>query len=160
MGKPKADKNFLDYLSIGLATLFGVGFLPLLGGSFASLIGVIFFYFLKDHLKYSLFTILVLTISFPLSTRAEKIFGEKDSKKIVIDDFAGMLLAFLFLPPRTTIIISGFVIFRLCDFLKVYPANRIERLNGGLGVVGDDLVAGIYTSIIIHLFRLIWHISS
>lgn len=160
MGKQKTNKNFLDYLCIWLSTLFGVGFLPVLGGTSASIVGAIIFFLSRNPLEYSLFTVLVLIISFPLSTRAERIFGEKDSKKIVIDDFAGMLLAFVFIPRKITVVILGFVIFRLFDFFKIYPANRVEELRGGLGVVGDDLVAGIYTNIIIQIFRLALNISS
>jgi len=99
-------------------------------------------------------------ISFPLSSEAERIFKEKDSPKIVIDDFCGMLLSLLFLPKKSLFIFLAFILFRVFDFLKVPPANYIEKKEGGVGVVGDDLIAGFYTNLLLHSLRFILKISS
>lgn len=156
MGKPKINKNFLnrDLPVLILSTLFGVGYVPALAGTAGSVVGVIFLFFFKSDLSFFVFTLLVLFISFPLSTRSEKIFGEKDCKKIVIDDFAGMLISLIFLPKTTGFVISAFILFRIFDFFKIYPANKIEKLRGGIGIVGDDLVAGVYTSLILQTAKL------
>lgn len=77
--------------------------------------------------------------------------GEKDSGKIVIDEMAGFLLANFLAPVRLVPTIAAFLLFRLFDIIKPFPARRAERLSGGFGVILDDLVAGVYTFFILHL---------
>jgi phosphatidylglycerophosphatase A len=85
-----------------------------------------------------------------ISHQAEIILDEKDSRKIVIDEFPGYLVAMMFLPTNWKIISVAFVIERFFDILKVFPANLVEKkIHGGLGVVLDDIVAGIYTNLIL-----------
>ncbi|RKY46158.1 MAG: phosphatidylglycerophosphatase A [Candidatus Omnitrophota bacterium] len=161
MGKQKTYKNFLKVTVILLSTLFGIGYLPILGGTFASLAGVFtFILFFKSNLSFFLFTLITIFISFPLSSWGERIFEKKDAKEIVIDDFSGMLISLLFLPKKGPFIFLAFLLFRLFDFLKIYPANKLEKLKGGFGIVGDDLCAGIYTNIFLHVFKFILKISS
>jgi len=68
---------------------------------------------------------------------------------MVIDDFAGQLVTFLFVPFDWRLFWAGFFLFRMLDMLKVFPANWMEKQNGSLGVVGDDIIAGIYANIIL-----------
>ncbi len=159
MGKSQINKDILRRGIIGLVSLFGIGFLPILGGTVASLVAILFF-LLLDSFSFFLFFVGILMISFPLSTSAERIFKEKDSPKIVIDDFCGMLLSLLFLPKKSLFIFLAFILFRAFDFLKVPPANYIEKKEGGEGVVGDDLIAGFYTNLFLHSLRFILKISS
>ncbi|MCD6583982.1 MAG: phosphatidylglycerophosphatase A [Candidatus Omnitrophica bacterium] len=160
MGKQKTYKNFLRATVILLSTLSGIGYLPILGGTFASLVAVFVSFLFKSNFSFFFFTLIVVFISFPLSSWGERIFEEKDAKEIVIDDFSGMLISLLFLPKKGPFIFLAFLLFRLFDFLKLYPANNLERLEGGYGIVGDDLCAGIYTNIILHVFKFILKISS
>jgi len=76
-------------------------------------------------------------------------FNKKDAKYIVIDEVGGMLLSLMFLPFNIKFVIIAFVLFRLLDILKPYPANRIQELKGSIGIMGDDIVAGLYTNLII-----------
>jgi len=101
-------------------------------------------------------TIVVAILAFSLSGRAEVIFQEKDSKRIVIDDFLGMMIALLFVPRHPGLVLVSFFLFRAFDVLKVYPANRLEKLPGARGVVGDDVVAGIYANVGVHVLRFIF----
>lgn len=151
MGQPQTHQNILNALILILARLGIVGKLPLLSGTTGSLIGAVVFGLIPDSFVYTIFSVCILFISFPISSRAEELFGQKDCKEIVIDDFAGMLIGFIFLPRTLAIVIVGFCLFRFFDFFKVYPANKIESIPGGWGVVGDDLVAGIYTNICLQL---------
>jgi phosphatidylglycerophosphatase A len=94
---------------------------------------------------------LIFFLSLWSGTKAEEIFGEKDDRRIVIDESCGMLISLLFLPKRTFLYILAFVIFRLLDIVKPPPADACQRIKGGLGVTLDDVVAGIYTNIIMHV---------
>jgi phosphatidylglycerophosphatase A len=142
------------------ATLFGIGYIPLFPGTASSLVAVFIFFLIKNKFYFFIFTLISFALSFSLTGYAERIFKEKDCKKIVIDDFSGMLLSLLFIPQNLKLVIFGFFIFRTLDFLKIPPANKLEKFNGAVGISGDDLVAGIYTNIILHSLRLFLKISS
>ena len=81
----------------------------------------------------------------------EKLLNKKDPGCVVIDEVAGMLLALSFMPYDFRIIFLGFIIFRILDTLKPYPAARLQNMHGAVGVMGDDLVAGIYTNIVLQV---------
>jgi len=148
-----------DKICLVLATLFGVGFTPLCPGTAACVVAVLVFLLIKSPLYFLFFTLISLVVSFPLSTRAEKIFGQKDCKKIVIDDFSGMLVTFLFIPRDIRFVIAGFFLFRMLDMLKIPPADYMERYRGGRGIVGDDLVAGVYANLVLQAVRAALKIS-
>ncbi|MDP2923661.1 MAG: phosphatidylglycerophosphatase A [Candidatus Omnitrophota bacterium] len=149
-----------DKTCVAITTLFGIGYAPLLGGTLASIVAVVIFILIKNQLYFFIFTTISLILAFSLSDRAEKIFEEKDCKKIVIDDFSGMLVSLLFIPYDIKFIICGFLLFRMFDAFKIPPIDRIECLPGAKGVVGDDLAAGIFTLIILHVARLALKIAS
>jgi len=133
-----------------LGSFFYLGYVPAIPGTVASAFGLILYFLFRGNLYfYSLLLILVSAVGFLICGRAEEIFQEKDSKKIVIDEVAGLLLAFWAIAPNPVLLIAGFVIFRIFDVLKFYPAGRIERIGGSLGIMGDDLLAGFYTNIIL-----------
>ena len=85
-----------------------------------------------------------------ISGDANALFGEHDSRKIVIDEIVGYLVAMLFIPASVEYLAAGFVAFRLFDILKPYPAGMVDKkVGGGLGVVLDDVIAGVYTNIVL-----------
>ena len=98
--------------------------------------------------------LLVFFVSLWSGTGAEKVLG-KDNRKIVIDEGCGMLVSFLFLPKRLFLYILAFVIFRAVDIIKPPPAKACEKLEGGLGVTLDDVVAGIYTNLLMQILILL-----
>ncbi len=149
------DKSLFDKISLTIATLFGVGFTPLCPGTASCVVAVLIFLLIGNPIYFLIFTIFSVIISFPTSARAEEIFKIKDCKKIVIDDFSGMLITFLFIPKKIELIIPAFFLFRMLDMLKIPPANRIERFSGAKGIVGDDLVAGIYSNLILQIVILL-----
>lgn len=81
----------------------------------------------------------------------EKLLNKKDPGCIVIDEVMGMLIALSFLPPEPKIIILAFFMFRILDTLKPYPAGRLQNMHGAVGVMGDDLVAGLYANIVLQV---------
>ena len=96
------------------------------------------------------------------ATRAEKLLGKKDPGAVVVDEVAGQLIAFLFVPWRASLwaVVAGFVAFRLFDIWKPYPVRRLEGLGGGLGIMADDMLAGFYAAALMSLLvtlRLLYY---
>lgn len=135
-----------------IASFFYLGYAPCIPGTIGSCAGLgLYLLFRNSFYLYTILLISVTAVGFLLAGRAEKIFQEKDSKKIVIDEVAGLLLAFWGLRLDLTLLVTGFFIFRILDAVKVYPANKLERIAGSCGIMGDDLVAGIYTNIVLQI---------
>lgn len=149
MSRPISDK-----FCIAITTLFGIGYAPLLSGTLASILAVIVFLLIKTKFYFLVITAISIALSFLLTSRAETIFKEKDCKKIVIDDFSGMLLALLLIPYDVRFVACAFILFRVFDAFKIPPIDKIERLNGAAGVVGDDLMAGLYSLVALQIVRL------
>ena len=154
---PKRTHSGLDYLALAIST-WGVGFLPVAPGTFGSLVGVGIF-LLLGSLPLQLIAIVAITwAGIWAASRTERILRLKDPGKVVVDEVAGQMIALLPLslmasPGKFGIIVS-FILFRLFDIFKPYPARRFERLRGGLGIMADDLVAGVYAALVLFLFNL------
>jgi len=84
-----------------------------------------------------------------LSTVAAEILQAKDPQIIVADEVVGFMIANFLAPPRWAPLLLGFLLFRIFDIVKVYPAARLEKLPGGLGIVLDDVLAGVYAFVIV-----------
>jgi len=154
MEKPKTYKKFI---ALSLATVFGTGFIPIMPGTFGSLIAVGIFTAVKGKLTVLIITAISILTAFLVSGKAERIFKKNDPKQVVIDEVAGQLTAYLFIPAQPIFIILGFIFFRMFDIFKIFPANIAEEKKGSLGIVGDDLIAGIYANLCLHLVILIRH---
>ena len=85
------------------------------------------------------------------ATTAERYFGGIDPGHVVIDEVVGMLITLAFVPVGWSAAAAGFVLFRIFDVIKPYPAGRFERLHGGLGVMADDVMAGVYANLALRL---------
>jgi phosphatidylglycerophosphatase A len=142
-----------DFLVKASSTVFFIGYLPLIPGTFGSIFGVGLFYLLKGAtaVTYFLFIFGIIALGLITSGRTEKLLNKKDPGCIVIDEVAGMLIALSFIPYDFKIIFLGFLIFRILDTLKPFPAARLQHLRGSVGVMVDDLIAGIYTNIVLLL---------
>jgi len=135
-----------------LSTFFYIGYLPFIPGTFGSLAGLFLFILIQGSPALCmLLTFLIMGIGFLVCGRAEKMMQKKDPSCIVIDEVSGMLLSLLFLPYDIKIVAIAFIFFRILDTLKLYPAGRLEKLKGGVGIMADDLIAGLYTNIILQL---------
>lgn len=133
-----------------ITTFFYVGYLPFIPGTFGSLAGIGVYYLIKSSIVIYILIILVLAVlGFLAAGQAGRMFNTKDPRYVVIDEVVGMLLSLLFLPYDLKVVIMGFFVFRLMDTLKPYPISIIERLKGAKGIMGDDIIAGIYTNIIL-----------
>jgi len=140
-----------------ISSFFFIGYLPLIPGTFGSLAGIGIYMLVKGNLLvYLAATLSVTILGFIVSGPAEEIFHKKDCRYIVIDEVSGMLLSLLFIPYDFRFLIMGFFLFRLMDTLKPFPACRIQKLKGSAGVMLDDVIAAIYTNIMLQaLSRLI-----
>lgn len=145
--------SFGNFLIKAAASFFFIGYLPLIPGTFGSLAGVGLFYLLQagNPENYFLFTFCLVLLGLFVSGRMERLLGKKDPGCIVIDEVAGMLVSLSFMPISPRIIFLGFLIFRILDTLKPYPAGRLQHLRGSVGVMADDLIAGIYTNIVLQV---------
>lgn len=142
---------FLKHLS----TLGPVGYLPHAPGTWGTAAALLFLMLLKPSMPlHAAIAVLTVLIGVASSHKAEKAFNKKDSGHIVIDEFAGYLVSTAFLPASWGYLFSAFILFRVFDILKPPPAKRLERLPGGWGVMVDDVAAGIYTNLILQLWRL------
>ena len=87
------------------------------------------------------------------ATSAERAFAQKDSSKIIIDEFAGFYMATLCLPHRLPLLIATFILFRLFDILKPLMIRKLEKtLSYGIGVMADDILAGIYANMVVQVY--------
>lgn len=140
-----------------IATVFFIGYIPFAPGTFGSLAGVIFIWAFKPDVPGQVILLITGFVLGILSSHiAEKDFGIKDSKHIVIDEFVGYLASVIFLPLTAGYIIAAFFLFRFLDILKPPPIRSLERMfSGGMGIMVDDVLAGIFTNIILQLWRMI-----
>jgi len=140
--------NLFDKVALILSIWFGTGLLPGMPGTFGTA-GAIPLYLLTNFLgaRYrALLILIIIIVAIWSSHRSQCILGKVDPKEIVIDEVAGFLLTIIFIPFTLRNLIAGFFLFRFFDILKPPPIKIIEKkVKGGLGVVLDDLVAGLYT---------------
>jgi phosphatidylglycerophosphatase A len=139
-----------------LATGAGAGYIPGAPGTAGTLVAIplslLLNHLAADSLPLALLTLAgVIAVGFWSADKAESIFGEKDSSHIVIDEIAGFMLANFAAPQSVSAIVIAFILFRFFDIIKPYPARAAERLRGGFGVVLDDLVAGVYSLVIVRI---------
>ena len=156
---PKRTRTAADYSALAIATC-GVGYLPLVPGTYGSLLGVGVFLLLRFFAVQLLVTVVITFLGIWAASRTERLLRLKDPGKVVVDEVAGQMIALLPVSllvtgPWKTWVIVSFILFRLFDIFKPYPASRFEGLPGGLGIMADDLVAGAYAAILITVFALI-----
>lgn len=142
-----------NFLTKAVASVFFIGYLPLMPGTFGSAAGVGLFYLLRGASLPAYFSVIlcVMILGFLTGTRMEKLLNKKDPSCVVIDEVMGMLVALSFMPFDVKIIILGFLIFRILDTLKPFPVGRLQYLRGASGIMIDDLIAGIYTNIVLQV---------
>ena len=137
-----------------IATGFYTGYLPFAPGTWGTLVGVLIFWLIGSlpPLTYLVSLIGIIFIAIWAADHAAQIFGEKDPQKVVIDEIAGYLVAVAFFKPTIIIMVAGFILFRFFDIVKPAPVNWMEeKFRGGVGIVMDDVMAGIYANLVLHI---------
>jgi phosphatidylglycerophosphatase A len=136
-----------------LATVGGAGYFPIAPGTVGSAVGVVIYWFTRTWpLSWQVGLLAVVTITGTwAATLAAQHFGREDPGHVVIDEVAGQLVTFLLCGVGPAGAAIGFFAFRLFDILKPWPANRFERLPGGIGIMADDLMAGVYANLVLQI---------
>ncbi len=143
------------HLSFIVASVFYVGCFPKAPGTCASAVATLAFFlvFYFSHRMLPglhLTTVCLISLVGTLAAdRASRDSGNEDPSVVVIDEVAGQLLTFLFLPVNAFNLIFGFVAFRIFDIWKPYPIRKLESLKHGVGIMADDLLAGVYGNLVL-----------
>ncbi len=140
---------------MAIATGVYVGYLPPAPGTLGSLLGLLLLWPLKPGTVQVLVTLFLIGVGIVVADRAARVIGGQDPPVIVIDEIAGIAVATLLLPPQVQERVVAFVVFRVFDVIKPFPARQAERLPGGFGIVGDDLIAGLYTNLLVRVWLLL-----
>lgn len=146
---------FIKFLSKFIATGFFSGYSPVTPGTAGSLVGLILYTLplFTELLPFATITVIVLFIGVWTSAQLERELGD-DPQIVVVDEIVGMWIS-LFLVPRTVwLILIAFVLFRIFDTFKPFPARRLESLKHGWGIMLDDVAAGVYANLVTHLLVL------
>jgi len=174
-GEKIIKKTPLDYFSLAVTT-FGVGYLPLMPGTYGSMVGVAIYLLLgsietqtfaysgfKDwtaaqisaciHAVNLIIFLLFCLLGIWAANRATRLFQKKDPPEAVVDEVIGQLIVFLFVPFGISwkLILAGFIFFRIFDIWKPYPIDSLQNLPGGIGVCADDILAGVYGGVCLSL---------
>ncbi len=146
--------NFFNKL---LGSGFYTGYIPFASGTFGSIAGLLIYYIpgfenpviiIPAIIVFGLFGIYV-------GTEFEKFYG-KDPSECTLDEIVGMWISLLFVPKVLWVSFLVFLIWRLFDIVKPFPARRLEKLKGGVGIMIDDVISSIYVLLLVHLFILIY----
>lgn len=135
-----------------VATCFGVGTLPGAPGTFGSAVGVLFSWLLhRDPVVSLIGLVAVIALGFWSAGPAARQMGKRDPSCVVIDEVAGMMLALVWLPARWPVFLAGFLLFRLLDITKPWLIRKTERFPGSVGIMLDDLLAGLLTQLLLRI---------
>lgn len=150
-----------DRLCLAYASGLYIGFIPGAPGTYASFVTAILYYALYRvsgqilpilHVS----TVCLITLAGILaSAEISRRTGQEDPSYIVIDEVAGQLLTFLFLPVSFFNLALGFIAFRVFDMWKPFPIRKLESFEKGVGVMADDLLAGIYGNVVLQILNLL-----
>lgn len=145
-------------LSKVIATCFGLGYFPVAPGTLTSLAVVLVYKFFLHRIPWPahfLIFLILFFIGIPTSTRLTSEWKIKDPRKVVIDEAAGQYLALFQLNPTWFSVLLSFFLFRFFDIIKPFPIRRVENFTKGWGIMCDDLVAALYTGILISIYFLL-----
>ena len=147
----------MNQLALLIATTLGVGYAPVAPGTFGSAAGLLLWAVMPRAASAHALTIVALFVVGSWSgTVAERHFGRTDPGQVVIDEVMGMLITLFMNPVGWRGALLGFLLFRMADVLKPFPANRLEALPGGIGVMADDAMAAVYANVALRAARWVF----
>ncbi len=158
----------MKFLTYFFGTVFGIGYIPLAPGTIASVLATCAYYFsvksfgLND-LKFNFLLIVLFFLGIIAGDFIEKDGKVKDPSFVVIDEVVGIMVTFWGLPIKDDVnflyyVIAGCVLFRFFDILKPYPIRVLDTVRGGIGIMSDDFVAGMFSNFILKIAFFIIHV--
>lgn len=142
-----------------IATVGGLGYLPVAPGTFGSLAAVLAFLCFPTYLPPFWFTAALLVSTLIAVWAAQRLAqaGENDDpSEVIIDEVVGMAVTMAYLPLNAFTLAAGFVLFRMFDIVKPFPVRQVEKLHGGWGIVLDDMMAGVYANLLLRAGIYLW----
>jgi len=144
-----------------VATGLGSGYSPIAPGTAGSIVGLLLFLPLAGlawPVQLAATAVLTLVGVFAAG-RVARVVERKDPGLVVVDEVAGQWITFLALPVTPVTALAGFLLFRVMDIVKPWPARDLERLPGGLGIMADDVAAGIYAHLLLRAGLAVWPVA-
>ena len=144
-------------VALAFASAFGVGYAPFAPGTCGSLVGLVVWLLLPGSaLAQGVAIIALFVVGSWSGTVAERHFRRTDPGQVVIDEVMGMVMTLFLNPVGWRGALAGFLLFRIADVVKPYPARRLERLPGGIGVMADDAMAAVYANLVLRGALALW----
>jgi phosphatidylglycerophosphatase A len=155
---PNPKSQITTRVGLAIATVGVVGYAPIAPGTCGSVIGLIGWWLLPAS---AIVQALAIAALFGVGSWgagiAERHFGRTDPGQVIIDEVMGMLITLFMIPVGWGGALWGFLLFRAADIVKPYPANRLERLHGGVGVMADDAMAAVYANLALRVTLALSH---
>jgi phosphatidylglycerophosphatase A len=148
-------RNPLHFIAFG----FGSGTIPVAPGTFGTLVGIPFYLMMQNlsPLLYFIIMLLIIGASIWICAKATRDIGIEDHQGMCLDEIVGFIVTMFYAPHGWQWICIGFLLFRLFDIWKPWPIRFIDaRLSGGLGIILDDVLAGIYSCVILQMIAWIF----
>lgn len=146
-----AGKNIIRLLASGIYT----GYIPGVPGTYGSILALGLAYLYPGSIGTGLI-LLLFGVGIIITGLEEKNCGIKDDSRIVFDEITGLFVAVAYLDKTIAIFILAFILFRFFDIVKPYPINKLQKFHGGIGIMFDDIAAGLITNIILQLIFKPW----
>tara|TARA_B100000131_G_C18122437_1_gene613410 strand:+ start:4041 stop:4484 length:444 start_codon:yes stop_codon:yes gene_type:complete len=144
----------VNKISQFISSVFYIGYFPFASGTFASFIALILWWYIPNNNVQIIIIITTILLGTYFSNLIEKKLNLKDPSFIVIDEFAGMFISLMLIPKDISLYILGFILFRFFDIFKPFYIDTVQKYRYGIGVMADDILAGIVTLFIINLYML------
>ena len=152
------------FLIKAFVSVFGIGYIRIAPGTFGSLFAILVWYISINFLNIYLFYVIIIIVfisSFKTINIYLKNENRDDPPEVVVDEFIGQSVPLIFLLQFNVYeVLLAFSSFRLFDIFKIYPVNKVENIKGANGVIMDDVVAGIYSLIIIMIYKIILFLNA
>jgi phosphatidylglycerophosphatase A len=156
MNKSKSKNKMKKKVWLIMATFFYVGYLPIAPGTWASMVTAVLVYFIRPYWQATLYIQLIVIfaiflLGIPAASYAEKHFKKKDPRPCVIDEVAGQMVSLLLVPHKIVFYVAAFFLFRFFDIIKPPPIKPLEKAPHGIGIMIDDIAAGLFALGVLHL---------
>lgn len=151
--------HWKEKLYVFLGSLFWIGFIGIAPATMASAVMGVILLSLSPWMTWPILLLLSLGLLFAgkvLGRKVEQILNDPDPRPFVLDECLGMTLSLVFVPLTVVNTIIAFLLFRFFDVVKPYPCRRLEKVPHGWGIVLDDMVAGLYASLLLAAMRMLW----